>query len=181
MRDCGLDAVNRDVDALIVRFRPLFHIELPVQYIRLGRPDKGRQLFNERLAFPCGDKSGGLDGIDKELDFGSFEVPGADEVLILLFALLHNVNAEVGQIGYVVANGARIFDGYMLALQVVLYLVNCCQMIFVRHFPKERKNMQNSAYASISSHFKNQSQNNITTRCRQTITLLLAHTVSITE
>ena len=98
------------------------HVELTLQKRLLLRLDERVQLADQRLALLGRDKSGGLNGVDEQLDLRSVKVAGADEILILHPAVYDDVHAQLDKLIYVGLDGAGVMAGEAAGLQMVFEL-----------------------------------------------------------
>lgn len=91
----GLDAVYADVDALVDGLYAAVDVQMPFQQRGVSGSNKGRQPFDQLLAFSRRDEPRRLRRIDEELDLRGFKVPGCHMVEVLHSAFFDYIHAEL--------------------------------------------------------------------------------------
>lgn len=76
--------------------------------------NKGRQPFDQILAFPRRDEPRRLHRVDEQLDLRGFKVPGCHMVEVLHSAFFDDIHAELHKLFNVVAERARVGGDPML-------------------------------------------------------------------
>lgn len=110
----GLDAVYADVDALVDSFYAAVDVQMPFQQRGVSGSNKGRQPFDQILAFPRRDEPRRLHRVDEQLDLRGFKVPGCHMVEVLHSAFFDDIHAELHKLFNVVAERARVGGDPML-------------------------------------------------------------------
>lgn len=104
----GLDTVYADVDALVDSFYAAVDVQMPFQQRGVSGSNKGRQPFDQILAFSRRDEPRRLHRVDEELNLRGFKVPGCHMVEILHSAFFDYIHAELHKLFNVVAERARV-------------------------------------------------------------------------
>ena len=107
-RDGGLDTVYADVDALVDGFYAAVDVQMPFQQRGVSGSNKGRQPFDQLLAFSRRDEPRRLHRVDEELDLRGFKVPGCHMVEVLHSAFFDDIHAELHKLFNVAAERARV-------------------------------------------------------------------------
>ena len=100
----------------------MIYVKLAFQELFLLRLYEHAQFVDQNLAFLGRDKSGGLNGVDEQLDLRSVKVAGADEILILHPAVYDDVHAQLDKLIYVGLDSAGVRAGETAGLQMVFEL-----------------------------------------------------------
>ena len=108
LRDGSLDAVYADVDALVDSFYAAVDVQMPFQQHGVSGRNKGRQPFDQLLAFSRRDEPCRLHRIDEELNLRGFKVPGCHMVEVLHSAFFDDIHAELHKLFNVIAERARV-------------------------------------------------------------------------
>ena len=104
----GLDAVYADVDAFVDGFYAAVDVQMPFQQRGVSGSNKGRQPFDQLLAFSRRDEPRRLHRVDEQLDLRGFKVPGCHMVEVLHSAFFDYIHAELHKLFNVVAEGASV-------------------------------------------------------------------------
>ena len=104
----GLDAVYADVDALVDSFYAAVDVQMPFQQRGVSGSDKGRQPFDQLLAFSRRDEPRRLHRIDEELNLRGFKVTGRHMVEVLNPAVFDNIHAKLHKLFDVFAECSRV-------------------------------------------------------------------------
>ena len=104
----GLDAVYADVDALVDSFYAAVDVQMPFQQCGVSGSNKGRQPFDQLLAFSRRDEPRRLHRVDEQLDLRGFKVPGCHMVEVLHSAFFDDIHAELHKLFNVAAERARV-------------------------------------------------------------------------
>lgn len=121
--DGGVEVVYDQDNGFIGRLGAVIYVELALQELLLLRLYERAQLADQRLALLGRDKSGGLNGVDEQLDLRSVKVAGADEILILHPAVYDDVHAQLDKLIYVGLDGAGVRAREAAGLQMVFELL----------------------------------------------------------
>ncbi len=78
-----VDDIDEFIDPLVPGLDPFRQRDIPFQASRLMDVGHGCQLVRQDLALGGGNKFGGGDGVDQQLQLGLFEGPGAQVVFVL--------------------------------------------------------------------------------------------------
>ena len=115
LRNGSLDSVYTDVDALVYGFCAAVDVQMPFRQRGVSGSDKGRQPFDQLLAFSQRDEPCRLHRIDEEPNLRGFKVTGRHmvEVLspaveVLSLAVFDNIHTELHKLFDVVAERARV-------------------------------------------------------------------------
>lgn len=131
----GLDAVYADVDALVDSFYAAVDVQMPFQQRGVSGSDKGRQPFDQLLAFSRRDEPRRLHRIDEELNLRGFKVPGCHMVEVLHSAFFDYIYAELHKLFNVAAERARV-GGDAVFLQMGGDIRKGDRVRFVRGLPE---------------------------------------------
>ena len=131
----GLDAVYADVDALVDSFYAAGDVQMPFQQRGVSGSNKGRQPFDQLLAFSRRDEPRRLHRIDEELDLRGFKVPGCHMVEVLHSAFFDDIHAELHKLFNVAAERARV-GGDAVFLQLGGDIRKGDRVRFVRGLPE---------------------------------------------
>ena len=131
----GLDAVYADVDALVDSFYAAVDVQMPFQQRGVSGSNKGRQPFDQLLAFSRRDEPRRLHRIDEELNLRGFKVPGCHMVEVLHSAFFDDIHAELHKLFNVVAERARV-GGDAVFLQMGGDIGKRNRMGFIRGLPE---------------------------------------------
>lgn len=131
----GLDAVYADVDALVDSFYAAVDVQMPFQQRGVSGSDKGRQPFDQLLAFSRRDEPRRLHRVDEQLDLRGFKVPGCHMVEVLHSAFFDDIHAELHKLFNVAAERARV-GGDTVFLQMGGDVRKGDCVCFVRGLPK---------------------------------------------
>ena len=131
----GLDAVYADVDALVDSFYAAVDVQMPFQQRGVSGSNKGRQPFDQILAFPRRDEPRRLHRVDEQLDLRGFKVPGCHMVEVLHSAFFDDIHAELHKLFNVAAERARV-GGDLMLLQKRRNVRKGHRMGFVRGLPE---------------------------------------------
>ena len=131
----GLDAVYADVDALVDSFYAAVDVQMPFQQRGVSGSNKGRQPFDQLLAFSRRDEPRRLHRIDEELDLRGFKVPGCHMVEVLHSAFFDDIHAELHKLFNVAAERARV-GGDAVFLQLGGDIRKGDRVRFVRGLPE---------------------------------------------
>ena len=131
----GLDAVYADVDALVDSFYAAVDVQMPFQQRGVSGSNKGRQPFDQILAFPRRDEPRRLHRVDEQLDLRGFKVPGCHMVEVLHSAFFDYIHAELHKLFNVVAEGASV-GGDLTLLQKRRNVCKGHRMGFIRGLPE---------------------------------------------
>ncbi len=131
----GLDAVYADVDALVDSFYAAVDVQMPFQQRGVSGSDKGRQPFDQLLAFSRRDEPRRLHRIDEELNLRGFKVPGCHMVEVLHSAFFDYIHAELHKLFNVAAERSRV-GGDAVFLQLGGDIRKGDRVRFVRGLPK---------------------------------------------
>lgn len=134
-RDGGLDTVYADVDALVDGFYAAVDVQMPFQQRGVSGSDKGRQPFDQLLAFSRRDEPCRLHRVDEEPNFRGFKVTGRHMVEVLNPAVFDNIHAELHKLFDVVAERARV-GGDVVLLQKRRNIRKGDWMGFIRGLPE---------------------------------------------
>ena len=134
-RDGGLDTVYADVDALVDSFYAAVDVQMPFQQRGVSGSNKGRQPFDQLLAFSRRDEPRRLHRVDEELDLRGFKVPGCHMVEVLHSAFFDDIHAELHKLFNVVAERARV-GGDAVFLQMGGDIRNGDRVYFIRGLPE---------------------------------------------
>lgn len=121
--DGGVEVVYDQDNGFIGRLGAVVYVELALQELLLLRLYEHAQLADQCLALLGRDKSGGLNGVDEQLDLRCVEVAGADEILILHPAVYDDVHAQLDKLIYVGLDSAGVRAGEAAGLQMVFELL----------------------------------------------------------
>ncbi len=115
LRNGSLDSVYTDVDALVYGFCAAVDVQMPFRQRGVSGSDKGRQPFDQLLAFSQRDEPCRLHRVDEEPNLRGFKVTGRHmvEVLspaveVLSPAVFDNIHTELHKLFDVVAERARV-------------------------------------------------------------------------
>ena len=108
LRNGSLDSVYTDVDALVYGFCAAVDVQMPFQQRGVSGSDKGRQPFDQLLAFSRRDEPRRLHRVDEQLDLRGFKVPGCHMVEVLHSAFFDDIHAELHKLFNVAAERARV-------------------------------------------------------------------------
>ena len=108
LRNGSLDSVYTDVDALVYGFCAAVDVQMPFRQRGVSGSDKGRQPFDQLLAFSQRDEPRRLYRVDEQLDLRGFKVPGCHMVEVLHSAFFDYIHAELHKLFNVVAEGASV-------------------------------------------------------------------------
>ena len=108
LRNGSLDSVYTDVDALVYGFCAAVDVQMPFQQRGVSGSDKGRQPFDQLLAFAQRDEPCRLHRVDEEPNLRGFKVPGCHMVEVLHSAFFDYIHAELHKLFNVVAERARV-------------------------------------------------------------------------
>ena len=131
----GLDAVYADVDALVDSFYAAVDVQMPFQQRGVSGSNKGRQPFDQLLAFSRRDEPRRLHRIDEELNLRGFKVPGCHMVEVLHSAFFDDIHAELHKLFNVAAERARV-GGDAVFLQMGGDIRKGDRVCFVRGLPE---------------------------------------------
>lgn len=131
----GLDAVYADVDALVDSFYAAVDVQIPFQQRGVSGSNKGRQPFDQLLAFPRRDEPRRLHRVDEQLDLRGFKVPGCHMVEVLHSAFFDDIHAELHKLFNVVTERARV-GGDAVFLQMGGDIRKGDRVCFVRGLPE---------------------------------------------
>ena len=134
-RDGGLDTVYADVDAFVDGFYAAVDVQMPFQQRGVSGSNKGRQPFDQLLAFSRRDEPRRLHRVDEQLDLRGFKVPGCHMVEVLHSAFLDDIHAELHKLFNVIAERARV-GGDAVFLQMGRYIGKRNRMGFIRGLPE---------------------------------------------
>lgn len=135
LRDSSLDTVYADVDALVDGFYAAVDVQMPFQQRGVSGSNKGRQPFDQLLAFSRRDEPRRLHRVDEELDLRGFKVPGCHMVEVLHSAFFDDIHAELHKLFNVAAERARV-GGDAVFLQMGRYISKRNRMGFIRGLPE---------------------------------------------
>ena len=108
LRNGSLDSVYTDVDALVYGFCAAVDVQMPFQQRGVSGSDKGRQPFDQLLAFSQRDEPCRLHRVDEEPNLRGFKVTGRHMVEVLSPAVFDNIHTELHKLFDVVAERARV-------------------------------------------------------------------------
>lgn len=148
----GLDAVYADVDALIDRFYPAVDVQMPFQQRGVSGSNKGRQPFDQLLAFSRRDEPCRLHRVDEEPNLRGFKVTGRHMVEVLNPAVFDNIHAELHKLFDVVAERARV-GGDTVFLQMGGDIRKGDRVRFVRGLPEVFEQDERAVYEQHSSSY----------------------------
>lgn len=131
----GLDSVYTDVDALVYGFCAAVDVQMPFRQRGVSGSDKGRQPFDQLLAFSRRDEPRRLYRVDEELNLRGFKVPGCHMVEVLHSAFLDDIHAELHKLFNVAAERARV-GGDAVFLQLGGDIRKGDRVRFVRGLPE---------------------------------------------
>ena len=134
-RDGGLDTVYADVDAFVDGFYAAVDVQMPFQQRGVSGSNKGRQPFDQLLAFSRRDEPRRLHRVDEQLDLRGFKVPGCHMVEVLHSAFFDDIHAELHKLFNVAAERARV-GGDAVFLQMGGDIRKGDRVRFVRGLPK---------------------------------------------
>ena len=124
-----------DVDALVDSFYAAVDVQMPFQQRGVSGSNKGRQPFDQLLAFSRRDKPRRLHRVDEQLDLRGFKVPGCHMVEVLHSAFFDYIYAELHKLFNVAAERARV-GGDAVFLQMGGYVRKGDRVRFVRGLPE---------------------------------------------
>lgn len=104
----GLDAVYADVDALVDSFYAAVDVQMPFQQHGVSGSDKGRQAFDQLLAFSRRDEPRRLHRVNQQLDLRRLKVTGRHMVEVLNPAVFDNIHAKLHKLFDVFAECSRV-------------------------------------------------------------------------
>ena len=104
----GLDAVYTDVDALVDGFYAAVDVQMPFQQRGVSGSDKGRQPFDQLLAFSRRDEPRRLHRVNQQLDLRRLKVTGRHMVEVLNPAVFDNIHAKLHKLFDVFAECSRV-------------------------------------------------------------------------
>ncbi len=104
----GLDAVYADVDALVDSFYAAVDVQIPFQQRGVSGSNKGRQPFDQLLAFSRRDEPRRLHRVDEQLDLRGFKVPCCHMIEVLNPAVFDNIHIEIHKLFDVLAERSRV-------------------------------------------------------------------------
>lgn len=131
----GLDAVYADVDALVDSFYAAVDVQMPFQQRGVSGSNKGRQPFDQILAFSRRDEPRRLHRVDEQLDLRGFKVPGCHMVEVLHSAFFDDIHAELHKLFNVAAERSRV-GGDAVFLQMGGDVRKGDRVRFVRGLPE---------------------------------------------
>lgn len=131
----GLDAVYADVDALVDSFYAAVDVQMPFQQRGVSGSNKGRQPFDQILAFSRRDEPRRLRRIDEKLDLRGFKVTCRHMVEVLHSAFFDYIHAELHKLINVAAERSRV-GGDAVFLQMGGDVRKGDRTGLVRGFPK---------------------------------------------
>ena len=134
-RDGGLDTVYADVDAFVDGFYAAVDVQMPFQQRGVSGSNKGRQPFDQLLAFSRRDEPRRLHRVDEQLDLRGFKVPGCHMVEVLHSAFFDYIHAELHKLFNVVAERSRV-GGDAVFLQMGGDIRKGDRVRFVRGLPE---------------------------------------------
>lgn len=152
LRYDDLYPVHCDVDALIAGFEALIHIQLPVQQFGLMGTGERGELPYERLAFLRRDEPGRLNGVNQQLQFGSFKMAGGYIIAVLDAPVMYDVYSKLNKLVDVLAQGAGIRFWDAAVLQVCGDVREGDRMLLIGVFPQVFENQQNPALKHHANH-----------------------------
>ena len=135
LRDSSLDSVYIQKYALVGGFGTAVDVQMPFQQHGVSGSDKGRQPFDQLLAFSRRDEPRRLHRIDEELNLRGFKVPGCHMVEVLHSAFFDYIYAELHKLFNVAAERARV-GGDAVFLQMGGDIRKGDRVRFVRGLPK---------------------------------------------
>ena len=124
-----------DVDALVDSFYAAVDVQMPFQQRGVSGSNKGRQPFDQILAFSRRDEPRRLHRVDEQLDLRGFKVPGCHMVEVLHSAFFDDIHAELHKLFNVAAERARV-GGDAVFLQMGGDIGNRNRMGFIRGLPE---------------------------------------------
>lgn len=104
----GLDAVYADVDALVDSFYAAVDVQMSFQQHGVSGSDKGRQAFDQLLAFSRRDEPRRLHRVNQQLDLRRLKVTGRHMVEVLNPAVFDNIHAKLHKLFDVFAECSRV-------------------------------------------------------------------------
>ena len=131
----GLDAVYADVDAFVDGFYAAVDVQMPFQQRGVSGSNKGRQPFDQLLAFSRRDEPSRLHRVDEELNLRGFKVPGCHMVEVLHSAFFDYIHAELHKLFNVAAERSRV-GGDAVFLQMGGDIRNGDRVYFIRGLPE---------------------------------------------
>ena len=151
-RDGGLDTVYADVDAFVDGFYAAVDVQMPFQQRGVSGSNKGRQPFDQLLAFSRRDEPRRLHRVDEQLDLRGFKVPGCHMVEVLHSAFFDDIHAELHKLFNVAAERARV-GGDAVFLQMGGDIRKGDRVRFVRGLPKVFEQDERAVYEQHSSSY----------------------------
>ena len=107
-RNGGLDTVYADVDAFVDSLYPAVNVQMPFQQHGVSGSDKGRQAFDQLLAFSRRDEPRRLHRVNQQLDLRRLKVTGRHMVEVLNPAVFDNIHAKLHKLFDVFAECSRV-------------------------------------------------------------------------
>ena len=107
-RNGGLDTVYADVDALVDSFYAAVDVQMSFQQHGVSGNDKGRQAFDQLLAFSRRDEPRRLHRVNQQLDLRRLKVTGRHMVEVLNPAVFDNIHAKLHKLFDVFAECSRV-------------------------------------------------------------------------
>lgn len=148
----GLDAVYADVDAFVDGFYAAVDVQMPFQQRGVSGSNKGRQPFDQLLAFSRRDEPRRLHRVDEQLNLRGFKVPGCHMVEVLHSAFFDDIHAELHKLFNVVAERARV-GGDAVFLQMGGDIRKGDRVRFVRGLPEVFEQDERAVYEQHSSSY----------------------------
>lgn len=108
LRDSSLASVYIQKYALVDSFYAAVDVQMPFQQRGVSGSNKGRQPFDQILAFSRRDEPRRLHRVDEQLDLRGFKVPGCHMVEVLHSAFFDDIHAELHKLFNVAAERSRV-------------------------------------------------------------------------
>ena len=106
--DSGLDSVYIQKYALVGGFGTAVDVQMPFQQHGVSGSDKGRQAFDQLLAFSRRDEPRRLHRVNQQLDLRRLKVTGRHMVEVLNPAVFDNIHAKLHKLFDVFAECSRV-------------------------------------------------------------------------
>ena len=135
LRDSSLDSVYIQKYALVGGFGTAVDVQMPFQQHGVSGSDKGRQAFDQLLAFSRRDEPSRLYRVNEELNLRGFKVPGCHMVEVLHSAFFDYIHAELHKLFNVAAERSRV-GGDAVFLQLGGDIRKGDRVRFVRGLPE---------------------------------------------
>ena len=108
LRDSSLDSVYIQKYALVGGFGTAVDVQMPFQQHGVSGSDKGRQAFDQLLAFSRRDEPRRLHRVNQQLDLRRLKVTGRHMVEVLNPAVFDNIHAKLHKLFDVFAECSRV-------------------------------------------------------------------------